>query len=57
MNFLEGDKLNNKENYTIRNEQSKDQWNVEDLTRKAFWNLNVPGCNEHYHVYQGKAGR
>lgn len=24
---------------------------VEDLTRKAFWNLNVPGCSEHYLVH------
>ncbi|WP_051650965.1 GNAT family N-acetyltransferase [Lachnoclostridium phytofermentans] len=24
---------------------------VEELTRKAFWNLNVPGCNEHYLVH------
>lgn len=24
---------------------------VEELTRKAFWNLNVPGCDEHYLVH------
>nr|WP_288826444.1 N-acetyltransferase [uncultured Clostridium sp.] len=40
-----------KENYTIRNEQAEDQWEVENLTRKAFWNLNVPGCSEHYLVH------
>jgi predicted N-acetyltransferase YhbS len=48
---LEGDNLNNKENYIIRNEQVEDQWEVEDLTRRAFWNLNVPGCSEHYLVH------
>ncbi len=37
--------------YCIRNEQIKDWSEVEDLTRKAFWNLNVPGCNEHYLVH------
>ncbi|ADL05253.1 GNAT family N-acetyltransferase [Lacrimispora saccharolytica] len=43
--------MNNKESYIIRNEQTKDLWKVEDLTRKAFWNLNVPGCSEHYMVH------
>nr|WP_314461251.1 N-acetyltransferase [uncultured Clostridium sp.] len=43
--------MNNKENYSIRNEQAEDLWEVENLTRKAFWNLNVPGCNEHYLVH------
>ncbi len=43
--------MNNNENYTIRNEQTEDQWNVEDLTRRAFWNLYVPGCSEHYLVH------
>lgn len=41
-------KLNNKEEYSIRNEQTKDFREVEELTRKAFWNVNVPGCSEHY---------
>lgn len=27
---------------------SKDYREVEELTRSAFWNLHVPGCNEHY---------
>lgn len=34
--------------FIIRNEQEKDYRKVEELHRKAFWNLNVPGCNEHY---------
>lgn len=43
--------MNDKEEYSIRNEQTKDLREVEELTRKAFWNLNVPGCNEHYLVH------
>ncbi|OQB20546.1 MAG: Acetyltransferase (GNAT) family protein [Firmicutes bacterium ADurb.Bin182] len=35
----------------IRNEEQKDYKRVEDITRKAFWNLYVPGCNEHYLVH------
>jgi putative acetyltransferase len=36
---------------TIRNENANDFRIVEDLTREAFWNLYVPGCNEHYLVH------
>lgn len=32
----------------IRNETENDYRAVEELTREAFWNLYVPGCNEHY---------
>jgi len=32
----------------IRNESVKDYRQVEELTREAFWNLYVPGCDEHY---------
>lgn len=35
-------------NIRIRNEKECDYREVEQLTRKAFWNINVPGCNEHY---------
>jgi putative acetyltransferase len=35
-------------NLTIRNEQQEDCGTVEQLVREAFWNLYVPGCNEHY---------
>jgi len=35
----------------IRNEEEKDYREVEELTKKAFWNVNVPGCNEHYLVH------
>ncbi len=36
----------------IRNEEQKDFRNVEYLTREAFWNLYVPGCDEHYLVHK-----
>lgn len=32
----------------IRNETEKDFRTVENITRNAFWNVNVPGCDEHY---------
>jgi putative acetyltransferase len=32
----------------IRNEEKEDHRTVEQLVREAFWNLYVPGCNEHY---------
>lgn len=32
----------------IRNEKETDYERVEEITRKSFWNLYVPGCNEHY---------
>ncbi len=35
----------------IRNEEEKDHQIVEDMTRRAFWNLYIPGCVEHYLVH------
>jgi len=35
-------------NANMRLEQSADYRNVEELTREAFWNHHLPGCNEHY---------
>lgn len=35
------------EQLTIRQETEQDYRAVEELTREAFWNLNVPGCCEH----------
>lgn len=32
----------------IRNETPADYRRVEEITRKAFYNLYVPGCSEHY---------
>lgn len=36
------------ETVTIRNEIETDYRKVEELIRKVFWNLYVPGCMEHY---------
>lgn len=36
---------------TIRNEVEADYKKVEEVTRRAFWNLYVPGCIEHYLVH------
>jgi len=38
-------------NISIRNETEGDRRRVEEVTREAFWNLYVPGCNEHYLVH------
>ncbi len=35
----------------IRNEEEKDYKKVETLTRKAFYNIYIPGCIEHYLVH------
>lgn len=36
----------------IRKEEERDYVAVETLTREAFWNLYVPGCDEHLIVHQ-----
>lgn len=41
----------NKNDYIIRPETSADYKTVENLTREAFWNLSVPGADEHYLVH------
>ncbi len=45
----------NKNDYMIRLETPDDYEIVENLIREAFWNVNVPGCDEHYlaHVLRG----
>src|SRR5690554_1375159 len=35
----------------IRNEEEADHRIVEEITRKAFWNLYASGCVEHYLVH------
>ncbi len=35
----------------LRQETEADYRAVEELTREAFWNHHVPGCNEHYLVH------
>lgn len=34
--------------FIIRNEREDDHRRVEEIHRNAFWNLNEPGCSEHY---------
>lgn len=40
-----------KEPLMIRNEVPQDYKIVEELTKKAFWNVHYPGCSEHYIVH------
>lgn len=40
-----------RENIRLRQERASDYRIVEELTREAFWNHYVPGCNEHYLVH------
>ena len=35
----------------LRNETTSDHRVVEEITRKAFWNLHTPGCDDHYLVH------
>ncbi|SHI27830.1 GNAT family N-acetyltransferase [Desulfosporosinus lacus] len=35
----------------IRKEEETDYERVEEITRKSFWNLYIPGCIEHYLVH------
>jgi putative acetyltransferase len=37
--------------YRIRRETKEDERIVEEITRKAFWDIHCPGCNEHYLVH------
>ena len=39
----------------IRQELPEEYWETEYMTKKAFWNLHFPGCNEHYQT--GAPGR
>ena len=41
----------------IRNEQPADYRQVEEITRKAFWNLYCPGASEHYLVHTMRSHR
>lgn len=40
--------MNGNKRIVIRLEQPADYRAVEELTREAFWNVNVPGCDEHF---------
>lgn len=39
-------------NLEIRHETQEEHFEVEQLTREAFWNLYVPGCDEHFLVHR-----
>lgn len=43
------------EDLLIRRETPEDYQEVEKMIREAFWNLYMPGCNEHYlaHIMRG----
>lgn len=32
----------------LRKINEEDHYNIEWMTKKAFWNINMPGCDEHY---------
>ncbi|MGD1819869.1 MAG: GNAT family N-acetyltransferase [Pleomorphochaeta sp.] len=39
-------------NYKIRCEEKDDYYDVENLTREAFFNVYKPGCDEHYVLHK-----
>lgn len=39
-------------NITVRREEKEDYRIVEEIAREAFWNVNVPGCTEHYTIHK-----
>jgi predicted N-acetyltransferase YhbS len=41
----------------LRLEEEKDYRLVEELTREAFWNVNVPGCGEHLLVHRLRSAK
>lgn len=36
----------------IRKENKEDYRQTEEMTRRAFWNIHEPGCNEHFLVHK-----
>ena len=42
--------MKNQNLYNIRVETPADYETVETLTRRAFYNMYIPGCSEHYLV-------
>lgn len=38
----------NKKDIIIRLEKEEDYREVEELVRKSFWNVYMPGCTEHF---------
>jgi predicted N-acetyltransferase YhbS len=52
-----GEETMTKDDLTIRLESAHDFREVEHITREAFWNHYVPGCDEHYlaHILRGSS--
>ena len=44
-------------NLIIRNKHKNEYREVEELTREAFWNLYVPGCNEHFVLHNMRGSK
>lgn len=42
--YLEGNFYMRDDRLIIRKERPEDYYDVEYMTKKAFWNLHVPGC-------------
>jgi len=42
---------------SLRHEEEKDYRIVEELTREAFWNHHVPGCDEHLLIHYLRGAR
>ncbi len=38
-------------NIELRQEESKDYYETENVTREAFWNYYSPACSEHYLIH------
>lgn len=38
--------------FNIENESPNDYYESEAMTKKAFWNLHVPGCSEHFLLHK-----
>lgn len=52
MNTVKEAALNLEEHpYIIRQEEEQDHFAVEAMLKRAFWNQNVPGCDEHYYPH------
>ena len=39
-------------NLKLRKIKEEDHYDIEYVAKKAFWNLNMPGCDEHYLVHR-----
>lgn len=49
--FGENCRIRRESEMIIRNEKTDDYRVVEGMIKKTFWNLSVPGCNEHYFAH------